>query len=220
MYRPTTTRQVAQSSGLKILVHGQAGAGKTRLCATTGDLEHTLIISCEGGLLSLREFDIAVAEITTLSELQEVYRMLAAGSHFTWVCLDSISEIAEVCLGEEKKATKDPRAAYGALAERMMAILRAFRDLPANVYFSAKQKEEESGLLRPSMPGRALTDSIPYLFDEVFALRVERGDDGQPVRSLQTRSDGRHLAKDRSGALAAYVPCDLAALRRSILGDD
>jgi len=43
----TTTSQAGKKHGLKILVHGPAGAGKTRLMATTGDLEHTLILSAE-----------------------------------------------------------------------------------------------------------------------------------------------------------------------------
>lgn len=32
----TTTAQAARDNGLKVLVHGPAGAGKTTLCATTG----------------------------------------------------------------------------------------------------------------------------------------------------------------------------------------
>ena len=44
---------------LKICVHGDAGTGKTRLCATTGDAENTVIISAEGGLLSLRNSNTA-----------------------------------------------------------------------------------------------------------------------------------------------------------------
>lgn len=224
-FKPTTTRETAQKNGLKVLVHGQAGVGKTRLCATTGCLDETLIISCEGGLLSLREYDIAVGEVASLADVRDIYSFLHKGAHsFRWVCLDSISEIAEVCLVEEKAKTKDPRAAYGALGDLMMGIVRAFRDLPLNVYFSAKQKEDADGdtgrgLLRPSMPGRTLTDAIPYLFDEVFSFRVERDENGSPVRSLQTRGDGRHLAKDRSGALAPFVAPDLQTIHSTILGE-
>lgn len=44
----TTTRQAVQANGVKILVYGQAGAGKTVLSATTGG--NPLIISAEAGL--------------------------------------------------------------------------------------------------------------------------------------------------------------------------
>ncbi len=117
-------------------------------------------------------------------------------------------------LAEEKKVNKDPRAAYGAMTDKMLGTIRAFRDLPYNVYFTAKQKspDEEVQFFRASMPGRSLTNDLPYLFDEVFALRVERDEYGQPVRSLQTFNDGRWYAKDRSGALAPFEPADLAAV--------
>ena len=217
----TNTRQIQSQRGVKLLVHGPAGAGKTRLCATTGDLEHTLIISCEGGLLSLREYDLRVADVASLADLREVHTHLAQGGHgFTWVCLDSISEIAEVVLSAEKKASKDPRAAYGAMQDSMIAVIRAFRDLPLNVYFSAKQKapDDADPSYRLSMPGKTLTSELPYLFDEVLALRVERDESGGVVRSLQTYHDGRFYAKDRSGALAPYEQANLAAIVAKIGG--
>jgi hypothetical protein len=65
----SSTKQSAQLSGLKFLVHGPAGAGKTTLCGTTG--EPTVIISAESGLLSLRHLDIPVIEVKTLDQLYE-----------------------------------------------------------------------------------------------------------------------------------------------------
>jgi hypothetical protein len=117
----TSTKDSAAINGLKFLVHGPAGAGKTKLCATTG--EPTVIISAESGLLSLRDFDIPVIEVKTLDALYEAYDFVvnsAEGQAFRWVCLDSISEIAEVVLNHEKKVAKDPRQAYGALADEFL----------------------------------------------------------------------------------------------------
>lgn len=218
----------AAASGIKVLVHGPAGAGKTRLCATTGG--STLIISAESGLLSLRGHDIAVLEIKTLAGLYEAYQFVTedeAGQAFDWICLDSISEIAEVVLNHEKKVTVngkpiDPRQAYGALSEKMTDILRAFRDLPGrNVYFSCKQersKDEQSGamLYFPSMPGNMLKQSVGYFFDEVFALRVEKDAEGNPTRWLQTSRDFNYEAKDRSGSLDMFEPADLSAIAGKI----
>jgi len=45
----------AASSGIKALVYGLSGIGKTALAATTGDLPSTIIASAENGLLSLRK---------------------------------------------------------------------------------------------------------------------------------------------------------------------
>ena len=124
----SSTKQAAEISGLKFLVHGPAGAGKTTLCGTTG--ESTIIISAESGLLSLRHLDIPVIEVKTLEQLYEAYDYVAnteEGQAFKWICLDSISEIAEVVLNHEKKNAKDPRQAYGALAEKMTDLCTALR---------------------------------------------------------------------------------------------
>lgn len=217
-----TTRQVAQDFGLKILVHGPAGAGKTRLCATTGDLEHTLIISAEGGLLSIQSFEIDVVQVNSVGDVYEAYEFLRKGDHkYRWVCLDSISELAEVVLQGEKLRHRDGRRAYGEMADTVFDLLRGFRNLPYNVVMTAKQaREEDEGrfLYVPLLPGRQLTQSIAYLFDEVFALRVEPNGEGQPVRLLQTGKSRNYEAKDRSGLLALYETPDLAQLYAKITG--
>jgi hypothetical protein len=180
-------------------------------------------VSAEAGLLSLRGEDIAVAEVKSLAELRAVYAYLRKGDHpYRWVIVDSISEIAEVCLGEEKRSAKDPRAAYGQMAEVVVGTLRAFRDLPCHVVFTAKQDrtQTEGGamLYGPSMPGKQLGPAVGYLVDEMFALRVTKGDDGALIRSLQTGPDGVYDAKDRSGSLQHYEPADLSAIAAKILG--
>jgi len=223
--RLTTTAQAAIDNGIKVLVHGPAGAGKTSLCGTTG--EPTVIISAEAGLLSLRGHDIPVIEVKSLDDVHEAYQFVTQSQdakHFRWVCLDSISEIAEVCLAAEKAKTKDPRQAYGALQEEMGALIRAFRDLPQrNVYMSCKQERKEdqttgAQLYFPSLPGAKLGQGIPYFFDEVFALRVERDQEGGVTRWLQTGRDFQYEAKDRSGALAMFEPCDLSAIAAKVHG--
>jgi hypothetical protein len=219
----TSTKDSAALNGLKFLVHGPAGAGKTMLCATTG--EPTVIISAESGLLSLRDFDIPVIEVKTLDALYEAYDFVVnnpEGQAFKWICLDSISEIAEVVLNHEKKAAKDPRQAYGALAEKMTDLIRAFRDLPGrNVYFSCKQeraKDEQSGamLYYPAMPGNMLKQGVGYFFDFVFALRVEADAEGKPTRWLQTSRDYNYEAKDRSGSLDMFESPNLAAIAAKV----
>lgn len=216
-----STRE-ASTNGIKVLVYGPAGAGKTTLCAT---IENAMIISAEGGLLSLRGYDIPFVEVASMGDLIEVYRFVSESqeaSQFDWICLDSISEVAEVVLAYEKKQTKDPRQAYGALQDQMGGLIRDFRDLSGkNVYFSCKQeriKDDVSGslLYGPSMPGAKLAQSIPYFFDEVFALRVEKDDQGAPTRWLQTSIDPQFYCKDRSGALAMFEPPNLGDIAKKI----
>lgn len=217
-----STKQVIADFGLKILVHGPPGAGKTRLCATTGDLERTLIISAEGGLLSIKDWEIDVVQVTSIGEVYEVYEYLKKAEHdYQWVCLDSISEIAEVVLQGEKLRSRDARRAYGEMADTVFDLLRGFRNLPYHVVMTAKQGREgvdNRMLYTPMLPGRQLTMNIAYLFDEVFALRVEQNTEGELKRVLQTGKSRSYEAKDRSGRLAMYEEPDLALIHNKIKG--
>ena len=205
------------ANGVKVLVYGQAGAGKTSLIKS---LPSPIVLSAEGGLLSIQDADLPFIEIASMEDLREAYEWLTSSDDakaYQSVALDSISEIAEVCLNHEKKVNKDPRAAYGAMQEQMADIIRAFRDLPGrHVYMSAKleKTQDEMGrvLYAPSMPGNKTGQALPYFFDEVLALRVEKDGDGATQRALMCDSDGLWLAKDRSGKLDAWETPDLTAI--------
>lgn len=209
--------------GVKMLVYGHAGAGKTSLIRT---LPNPVILSAEAGLLSIADAELPFIEIKTIDDLHEAYKWATQSKEseqFESVALDSISEIAEVVLNAEKKLTKDPRQAYGALQEQMTDIIRSFRDLSGkNVYFTAKceKSQDESGrmLYSPSMPGAKLGQQLPYFFDEVLALRVEKDSEGTPQRALMCESDGLWQAKDRSGKLGQWEAPDLGAIIRKIGG--
>lgn len=205
------------ANGVKLLVYGNAGAGKTSLIPT---LPNPVVLSAEGGLLSIADADVPFVEVSSYDTLMEAYAWLtqsAEAKGFDSVALDSISEIAEVVLNHEKKIAKDPRAAYGNMQEQMSDLIRAFRDLPEkHVYFTAKCEKatDETGrlLFAPSMPGNKTGQQLPYFFDEVLALRVEKDADGNAQRGLMCDSDGIWLAKDRSGKLDTWESADLGAL--------
>lgn len=210
------------ANGVKMLVYGQAGAGKTSLIRTLPD---PIVLSAEGGLLSIQDANLPYIEIASMEDLMEAHTWLTSGDgvHYKSVALDSISEIAEVVLNHEKKIAKDPRQAYGAMQEQMADIIRAFRDLPGrHVYMSAKLEKstDEMGriLYAPSMPGNKTGQQLPYFFDEVLALRVEKDADGNTQRAIMCDSDGLWMAKDRSGKLGAWEAPDLGEIIAKIGG--
>lgn len=211
------------ANGVKLLVYGQAGAGKTTLITR---LPKPIVLSAEGGLLSIQDADLPYIEIGSMDDLMEAYEWLTGSDEakgYGSVALDSISEIAEVVLNSEKKIAKDPRQAYGAMQEKMADVIRAFRDLPdRHVYMSAKLEKTQDEMGRvtyaPSMPGNKTGQALPYFFDEVLALRVEKDSDGVSQRALMCDSDGLWLAKDRSGKLGAWEAPDLGEIIAKIGG--
>lgn len=211
--------------GVKLLVYGQAGAGKTSLIKT---LPNPVVLSAEGGLLSIADADVPYIEIGSEDDLRDSYRWLVESleaQKYRSVAIDSVSEVAEVVLTAEKKSTKDGRAAYGEMNTVMADIIRCFRDLTGrHVYMSAKLEklQDEMGkvLYGPSMPGKTLSQGLPYFFDEVLALRVEKDSEGNSQRALMCDSDGAWLAKDRSGKLAQWEAPDLGALINKIGGKE
>jgi phage nucleotide-binding protein len=211
------------ANGVKLLVYGNAGSGKTSLIPT---LPTPVVFSAEGGLLSIADADVSFVEVSSYDTLMEAYRWVTEADeakHFESIALDSISEIAEVVLNHEKKIAKDPRQAYGSMQEQMSDIIRAFRDIPnKHVYFTAKCEKatDETGriLYAPSMPGNKTGQQLPYFFDEVLALRVEKDAEGVAQRALMCDSDGIWQAKDRSGKLGAWEAPDLGAIIAKIGG--
>jgi len=210
-------------SGVKALVFGVAGIGKTTLCSTA---PNPIIISAEAGLLSLARQDLPFIEVHNLDDVDEAYKYLTEseqGQKFKTICVDSITEIAEVMLAEYKIELKDPRAAYGKLADDMGALIRLFRDIKdRHVMFTAKQtriEDDDSGatLYKPLMPGRQLLNNIDYFFDMVFAMRIGRLEDGTRYRYIQTGPSVNYSAKDRSGQLPFKIMANLTDIFKWIV---
>lgn len=206
---------------VKVLVYGDAGTGKTRLCAT---VPKPIILSAEAGLLSLSQENIPVIDVKTVKDVIDSFQFLTESEEakqFETICLDSISEIGEVFLNALKKKHTDARQAYGELSEDMTDLIRKFRDIPnKNVYFTAKsvKVEDDNGItsFRPGLPGKTLLNNLPFFFDEVFALKIGKLENGTEYNYLQTNKEMRYVAKDRSGCCNPIERPDLGYIFKKI----
>ena len=138
-------------NGIKVLVYGKGGIGKTKLMGTA---PKPLVLSCEGGLLSLRKDNIPYIEIETTADIYEAYDFIKSrkGRRYETIGLDSISEMAEVVLVAYKKKEKDARQAYMKMADEMYDIVRMYRDIKErNVVVSEKRDtvaDAKTGLIQ------------------------------------------------------------------------
>lgn len=210
------------TNGIKMMVYGPWGVGKTPLLATAPEV---IVISAEQGCLSIKRCNppVPIVEITNYVGLMEVYSWLATSreaQQFFTIGLDSLSEIIEVLLIEQRKLEKDPRKAFWTVADRGIEFTRAVRDLPGrNVVLIAKEEfaKDANGaqLFMPMMPGNKLGQQLPYFFDEVLRMMIWPN---SQQRVLCTQNSYSHQARDRSGMLAEYEPPNLTAVFKKILG--
>lgn len=214
-----STLEVA-GQATKIIVYGAAKVGKTTLATTMP--KPAVILSTENGLLSIADADMPFIEITSIADMIEAYEYLVSqeGEKFKSIIIDSITDIGNIVLITEKKNNKDPRAAYGQLNDTFAEELRKFRAInDKHVLMIAEMEavQDEAGrrMYGPSMPGKTLTQQLPYLFDGIFALRAEKNADEQLVRALMTETDGLWAAgmrKSQSVQLEPYEAPDMSAI--------
>lgn len=219
----TTSDKASNDHGIKALVYGAAGSGKTTLCGTA---PRPLIVSAEKGLLSLRGVKHPVALVETAEEVEEVLawcRTDAKKNGIETICLDSISEIIEKVLASEKGKTKDPRAAYGEMANRGIKLIKDFRDLVGfHVLMTAKQATNTdpiTGVAKaaPTAPGQQVGQALPYLFDVVMHAATEKDPEGKTYHYLRTHAAFNAEAKDRSGSLDELEWPDFSNIIKKVL---
>lgn len=223
MINPKTTRTIS-IDGLKIALFGESGAGKTFQIAS---LDSPIIISAEKGLLTLQMLgvDIPYIEVHSFEELCEAYSYITAEENIgTWktLVIDSVSEVAEVVLADNKKTSKDPRKAYSDMMDDVMDAIRGFMNIPGKdivmIFKSGRIADADTGrtAYSPYTPSDKFAAKMPYLFDEVLAVRSQKDADGNIQRYIQTVNDGNWNCKDRSGILEPYEVADLGAIIRKI----
>lgn len=229
MVQIVSTKQAVGNKRPKVAIYGASGVGKTSLAKTLPH-DKVLVIDAEGGLMSIADADIDSTPINTFNDILALYKWLTESKDaqkYEHLIFDSLSDVAEVCLDYEKSQVNDKRQAYGNTNDKMMYIMRQFRDLPFSVAYLCKlekNKDEVTGamLYSPLMPGQQLPKQLPYLMDAVLALRMTAPDaNGNSERYIQTQPDYQWEAKCRNAPgreLDAREPADLGWIYDKLQG--
>lgn len=215
----------AQQFGVKALIYGPPGGGKTPLISSA---PAPLLMVIEPGMLSMRS-----SVIPAFALQNDMRDPVAAGDeldgYYDWYCksqnaqqyhtwaFDSISQIAEVYLARAHIKLKDGRAAYGKMADDVLKWINLlYYTRQKHVVLLAKQGIENNKA-RPYFPGKELNTVIPHLFDEVLQLALHVVPGRGEVKALRTSDAFDASARDRSGRLDAFEYPDLSQVFTKIM---
>ena len=128
-----STKDIGKDLGIKCLVYGCSGVGKTTLCATA---PKPLILAAENGLLSIKEHALPYVSINSLVELSQVLdELVGIDDEYETICLDSISEVVDHCLFgvENKLRSRDARHVYPEVRSMILRIMKKLISLPQHI---------------------------------------------------------------------------------------
>ena len=221
-----STKNAAKQNGIKFLIVGPSGSGKTNLARSTG---RTIIISTEGGDLTLNDADVDSIRVKSLEELREAYEYVSSNKdQYDTVVLDSITDLGEMIVAELKKMPEysdlsKSMPMWMKFSEIMLQISKSFRDIDGlNVVLLALPESVKNGFdekIMPMIPAKKIQAKLGSLYDEVLLIRVN--EDGK--REFVCQPIPEFDAKDRASKLEPTEPYDkevgLANIIKKIQGD-
>ena len=217
----------------RALIHGESGAGKSRLADTAPGPR--LIVDLEGRAQYLPSgpkvywdpkaggppaadgtWDTCIVFCADFETLNLVYQWLRSGQHpFVSVIIDSLMEAQKRCIDAVVPGVAQlDQQNWGELLRRLEKLVRSYRDLTLLtatnavrcVIFTAGSRHDETVGWEPMLQGQ-LADLVPYYMDVVGYLYKQPMPDGTFQRSLLVDKTPGFVAKDNTSMLvAAYGP--------------
>jgi len=214
----------AQNFGVKAIVYGPAGTGKTPILNTA---PRPVLLATEAGLLSMRGSTIPTYEAYTSQRVDEFFKWFFNSketNNFDSLAVDSISFMADVYLqaelnGKSKSGQKKHGlAAYGAMATAVMDHLRPlYYTKQKHTYLIAKEHMPDNVIKRPYFPGNQLNVEVPGLYDFVLHLGIKNVPVQGQIKAFQTLETYDIMARARTGNLDQYEPPDLNYIIRKAM---
>ena len=211
-----------------LLIHGDAGVGKSRLLGSAPT--PSLILDVEGRARYLPgakvfwniesdpppvhdgTWEICIVTVTKFHQLELARQWLQSGSHpFISVGVDSLTESQKRFMddnfGQKSLETQD----WGNVLRELEHIVRDYRDLTLSsanpvqyVAFTCGSRTNDAGKIAPLLQG-ALKDTLPYFLDSVGYLYNVPSAEGVIQRMLLIEPRPNIIAKDGTDRLGGPV---------------
>lgn len=209
---------------LSMLVHGEAGAGKSWLGDTAP--APRLILDAEGRAKYLPSqpkahwdptqgappqydgtWETCVAFVPNYATMETVYRWLQSGQHhFRSVVVDSLMEIQKRFIDDIAPGQPLDQQDWGTLLRGLEKLVRDYRDIvnyPSNpidcVVFTVGSKANKAGKMKPLLQG-AMGDTVAYYVDAVGYMYNTSTPEGIQ-RAMLVQDSPTAIAKDGTNKL-------------------
>jgi len=220
----TTTGNLAESSGVKAIIYGAPGCGKTPLVSTASN---ALYVAIERGQISLKGTSVPAIEAYTLESFYQFFEWFDKSSEarqYDTIFIDSISHLCSLILEEELSKTSkggakvNGQAAYGEMASRFLKAMNKLYAVKDKNIIMLAQQDEKTDRVKPFFHGNEINVRIPHLFDGVFHLGMHNVPEVGERYSLQMRETPDTFARCRFNVAADYEAANLDYLLNKLNG--
>jgi len=172
-----SAREIAAENGLKMLVYGPAGAGKTSLIKTVPNQREVVVVDFEGGVLALADSDVLIVPVSSASELKQAIEELCQSEQFKVIAFDGLSLFVrsriQALLAESGKQRPTWQEWQIVTRDVRQAILPLLHSVGRIILFTSLSKVEYEtvrvdGQIQ-SVPRRIRPDLPPAITHEIVA---------------------------------------------------
>lgn len=203
-------RDFAQQFGVKAIVYGPPGSGKTPILNTA---PNPVLLATEPGLLSMRNSNIPTWIAPTKAKIDEFFKWFeysAEAKKFDTLGIDSTSQMCNIALDES--TAKHGLAQYGDMAEYVYPIMKRMYFMQNKHMYMIAKEEFANNTKRPAYPGNFLPKEMPHLFDCILRLAKTNIPNVGEVLAFQCNGSFDVVARNRTGTLDTFEPPDFGAI--------
>jgi hypothetical protein len=215
---------LAKKFGVKSIVYGKAGIGKTPIAATA---PRPVLLAAEPGLLSMKGTNIPTWEcydVNNPTDIKKPYNRVIEffdwffrsneSKSFDTLAIDSLTQVCEIVLRYELGKNSHGLKGYGEMSRFIMeTICEPLYYMPnKHLYLICKQEvanENGQAVKVPFFPGQDLKVKIPHLFDEILHLDEYNIPGVGKQVAFRCKPSFDTKARDRSGMLNEFEPPNL-----------